>query len=334
MNLSLCESELPPPSSVGTACSVALPTCHRYPDDGHLRRSLADFHGVSEDKVIPGAGSIEVLAAGINSLELGLAFSVPGFSMYSRLAAGRRIQSRPVPLSDMQEALPSLTAASWRSDVDGVIICDPHSPTGTQLEPDALLDYLGRMDPTCLVIVDQAYAEFSSTAPSPARLLECHPRILVTRTFSKARGLAGLRVGFGMCTGLVRRQIAGLMMPFSVSRVSCEAACASLRTPEHLAAVVAAGARSRADLAGCLAEVGIASLPSVTNFCFVPARPPGGIRLGDQLARLGIDVAVWPEGVRVTASRHETNARVARLLAEVMASARPARSLSVVEATP
>jgi histidinol-phosphate aminotransferase len=194
-------------------------------------------------------------------------------------------------------------AAAIRGDTRIVYVANPNNPTGTWFGDDAFDRFIARVPRDVLVVADEAYAEYVDApgVSSALRLAERHPNLIVTRTFSKAYALAGLRVGYLIAHPSVVAVVERLRESFNVNNVALAAAEAALGDAAHLAVVKAWNASERAWLAGELATRGYRVLPSQTNFVLVDlgrdaapfekhlfergviVRPMGGYGLGESV---------------------------------------------------
>jgi len=240
---------------------------HLYADD--LRTAAAERFGVTPDQVATGCGSDDIL----DSLWRALAerdgvvrFPAPTFSMVEPLSLMNGRVPDPVPWSRaLADPLVLL-----QGDPALVYVCRPNNPTGIQpsLEwVDALLDATRADGP--LLLFDEAYADFAGETLIP-RVVE-HPRALVSRTLSKAFGLAGMRVGLAFGGAAVVTEVEKSRGPYKVSRLAEAAAVAALRDREGwVASTVAEAVENRARLSGELGTRGLGPLPSQTNFLLFP----------------------------------------------------------------
>ena len=200
------ESPEAPLPEVVEAAQRAVAGANRYPDPSAslLRSRLSDRYGVRGSRIALGNGSCEILlAAGQALLEPGaeLLDAWPSFSMYPQLAAASGARAVTVPVNDRHEhdldaMLGEITAATRL-----VIVCNPNNPTSTALPFERIRAFVSRCPSHVAVIVDEAYCEYSTLDDPDATLdlLDDHPNLVLLRTFSKVYGLAGLRVGFGLC---------------------------------------------------------------------------------------------------------------------------------------
>jgi len=305
------ENPLGPSPLALEAMRAALAESWRYPDPrgAALKNALARRLGVVTDRIALGNGSHELLmllaqcfADPVHSI----VFSQYGFAVFpiATAAAGARPIRVPAlprthasaPFGHDLDAL----AAAVQGDTRIVYLANPNNPTGTWFDDDALARFLARVPGDVLVVVDEAYHEYVD-APglgTALRFAERHPNLVVTRTFSKAYALAGLRVGYLVAHASVVAVLERLRESFNVNHVALAGAAAALADGAHLASVRAFNHDERAWLRDGLAARGYAVLPSQTNFllvdlasdaaaferhlfeCGVIVRPMGGYGLG------------------------------------------------------
>ncbi len=317
------------------AAIAALASAHVYPDPlgGDLKRALARHHGIDVAQILLGNGSHEIL------MQLAQVFagagdevvaSQYGFAVYALAAqaAGAALTLAP--------ALPNDHATPRGHDLDAlratitprtrlVYLANPNNPTGTWFSGAAFEAFLRDVPAQVLVVVDEAYAEFADApgCTSALPLLARHPNLIVTRTFSKAYALAGLRVGYAVAHPELIAVMERVRESFNVNAAGLAAAEAALEDAAHLAAGVAGNRVQREALADALRARGLQVAPSQTNFLLVEfgantaqveaalvargviLRPMGGYGLGDCL--------------RITVGTATENARLLAALDEVMA---------------
>jgi histidinol-phosphate aminotransferase len=208
------ESPFTPHPDAIAAAHEALAGVHRYPDPAYqpLRQALADRYGVARQRIVLGNGSCDILlCAGEALLEPGaeLVYAWPAFSVYPHLPAASGARAIEVPLDDEDRHDLDAMAAEITVSTRLVIVCNPNNPTGTSLSLEEIEAFLAKVPRHCAVILDEAYAEFAlvlGDTYASIDLLARHPNLMILRTFSKAYGLAGLRVGYGLCGSEELRQ--------------------------------------------------------------------------------------------------------------------------------
>ena len=310
------ETAYPPLPHVVARITAAAANINRYPDSFSttLTSVIADKYGVDASQVAVGVGSVSLCGQLVQStVDAGdeVLYAWRSFEAYPIVAAVGGASSVQVPLLDQVHDLDAMAAAiTERTRL--IFICNPNNPTGTAVGREALVRFLGQVPADVLVVLDEAYREFVTDpdVPDGLTLLGAFPNLIVLRTFSKAYGLAGMRVGYGIAadpavaTALRQTQVA-----FAVTQLSQEAALASLEPEaekellQRVGEIVGERARVREALLSLDYEVP----PSQANFVWLP--------LGEQTlewARGCEDrkIIVRPfggAGARVTIGAHEEN---------------------------
>ena len=276
------ENPLGPSPRAVAAIEAALPDIFRYPDPlgGALKAALAAHLCVDTAQIALGNGSHELLmlvAQCFADANASVVFSEFGFAVFpiATAAAGARAIRVPalardhatMPLGHDLDAM----AESIRADTRIVYLANPNNPTGTWFGDAALAAFLARVPATTLVVVDEAYHEFvdDPALTSALRFLPKHPNLVVTRTFSKAYALAGLRVGYAIGSSEIIDVIERLRESFNVNSLALAAAEAALGDAEHVARAKAFNRVERDWLTTQLASRGLRVLPSQTNFVLV-----------------------------------------------------------------
>lgn len=291
----------------------ALEGIHIYPDPlgGDLKRSLSEAHGLEASRILLGNGSHELLmqfAQVFTGRGDEVVASKFGFAVYALAAQAAGATLRPAAALPREAAMPRghdlaalLQAIGPRTKL--VYLANPNNPTGTWYGAAQFEAFLDRVPPGVIVVVDEAYAEFAD-APDYASALPLvarHPQLVVTRTFSKAYALAGLRVGFAVADPGLIAVMERVRESFNVNAAGLAAAQAALADATHLQACIAGNAEQRVALAEALDARGWRVSPSQTNFLLVEfgadaarietglvargvvLRPMGGYGLGECL---------------------------------------------------
>jgi len=263
----------PSPKAIAAVRASAADTLRLYPDPeaAELREALAAYHGVAASQVFVGNGSDEVLAhtfAALLNHELPLVFPDVTYSFYPVYAKLTGVRFETVPLDpDLRVRI-----EDYRRPCGAVILANPNAPTGIVLDL-AEIARLVDEHPDMPVVIDEAYIDFGGD--SALKLLPGRPNLLVIRTMSKSRALAGLRVGYaigdaGLVEALVR--VKDSFNSYPLGRPAQAGATASVEDEPYLQDTVAKVIRSREAMTRGLTELGFAVLPSSANFVF--ARPP------------------------------------------------------------
>jgi histidinol-phosphate aminotransferase len=278
------ELPFPPLPAVLAAISATAAETTRYPDNGAvvLTRALADRYGVDPAQVALGCGAVTVcqqLAQAFVDPGTAIAFGWRSFEIYPLLAqvAGGLTQRVPlVPGTPGGTAdtfdLPALAAAVDES-TRLVFVCNPNNPTGTAVRRAELESFLDAVPADTLVVLDEAYREFVTDpgVPDGVELMRGRPNVAVLRTFSKAWGLAGLRVGYLLAEDpAVAEAVRRTLVPFSVSTLAQAAAVAALASEDEVRERVAAVTTERTRLTAALRDRGVVVADSQANFVWLP----------------------------------------------------------------
>ncbi len=315
--LSSNENPYPPLPAVQAVVEQAAASMNRYPDmfATGLVQAIADHLGVPAESVVTGTGSVGVLGQ-IVAATCGdgdeVVFAWRSFEAYPIVAQAAGAVPVMVPLTaDARHDLAAMAdAVTDRTRL--VLVCTPNNPTGPVVHADELEAFLDRVPRDVLVVIDEAYVEFvrDPKAPDALSVHRRRPNVAVLRTFSKAYGLAGLRVGFAVANPQVAQALRKTAVPFGVSGIAQEAAVASLASSGELAERVEALVAERARVIEALVEQGWQLPQSQANFVWFP--------LGDQTPAFAAacdeaGLVVRPygtDGVRATIGEVEGNDRL------------------------
>jgi histidinol-phosphate aminotransferase len=310
--LHLNEHPLPPLPSVTAAITDALTRAHQYPafHPEALAATLAQWCGVHQDQVIVGNGSVGVALQLLRAVQRPghqLVYAWRNFDAYPLLAQMTQAEPVPVPLrpGGHQDLSRLLAATTLRTSA--VILCNPHNPTGTLLRAADLEDFLTHLPTRTLLILDEAYTEFASDhAPPTTALLARHPNLVLLRTFSKAYGLAGLRIGYGLAhpdtTGAARVH----QLPFGITAAASAAVHASLQAQRELHTRIHTITRTRDQLHQALLTRGWSIPRSYANFLWLD-QPHTCHSAHQALENAGIHTRLYPgEGLRLTVPDPQT----------------------------
>ncbi len=266
------ENPLGPSPKALAAISQALANCHRYPDSNayDLKQALSAYLNVACEQIILGNGSDEIFVmttrAFLNEGEE-VIFSEYGFAAYPAVTQSGRGIAVTVPTVDFNYDLPGiLKAITKRTKL--IFIANPENPLGTYCNSEAMQSFLAHVPSRVLVILDQAYCEFIDKPDYPLALdwLAHYPNLIITRTFSKIYGLAGIRVGYGVCHPAVCSYLNRVRLPFHVNALAQVGAIAALEDREHLEKTLKNNQQGKIQLEHGLTQLGLRFIPSVTNF--------------------------------------------------------------------
>lgn len=320
VKLSSNESPWGPSPRVLEAIEATLPKLGTYPEKSFfdLKAKLAEANGVGAENICVGHGTetiIQLIPQLMVEPEDEVVLADATYCRYEEASKlmGARLVS--VPLRRFRYDLEAMAAAvTERTRV--VWVCNPNNPTGTFVCRDEVRTFLETVPPTVAVVFDQAYFEFADDPDYPDGLdfLKAgHDNVIVLRTFSKAYGLAGLRLGYGIAAVPVRRLLDTVKEPFNLNRLSVVAGPAALADQAWVSRSVEHTRRGRDYLIEELAGLGLDPVPSQTNFVFVDVKQDAD-RLFERLLRRGVIVRPaggwgFPTFMRVTVGTPEQNRR-------------------------
>ncbi len=287
------ESPFAPVPAVAEAAQRVLTGVNRYPDPSYaaLRRALSDRYGIPADRIALGNGSCDILlAAGEALLEPGaeVVYAWPAFSVYPHLAAASGARAIEVPLDGEDRHDLDAMAAEITVATRLVLVCNPNNPTSTALGLDEIEAFLERVPRHVCVILDEAYCEFALVLGDPfasVELLRRWPNLVLLRTFSKVYGLAGLRVGYGLCgSGDFRTAVDQVRQPFYLGAAAQAAAVEALAHQDAVEERVARTIAARIELETGVRELGLWTAESEANFIWL--RLPDSDDAAEQEARI------------------------------------------------
>jgi len=329
--IKLASNENPrgPGPAVRKAIANATEELSRYPDGNGfaLKAALGKRFDVDADDIVLGNGSNDVLELvtqaflrpGDTAVYSRHAFAVYPLATQARGAIGIEV----APASDYGHDLGAMRAAIAPS-TRVVFVANPNNPTGTWISPAALLSFIESVPVDVLIVLDEAYNEYlepAQCAPSAAWTRR-HPNLVVSRTFSKAYGLAALRVGYGLMNAKVAEMLNRVRQPFNVNALAQAAALAALGDVDYVNESRALNAQGRAALEEGFRKLGLAFVPSHANFVLV--KVGDAPRIYERLLEQGVIVRPvanygLPEWLRVTVGVGAENRRFLDALAAALA---------------
>jgi histidinol-phosphate aminotransferase len=324
------ENPLGMPPAARAAAAAALADVGRYPDGNGtaLKSALSERLDVPVSWLTLGNGSndiLELAASLVLAPGASCVYSQHGFAVYALAVQARGARAIETPARDLGHDLAAMRAAI-AADTRLVYIANPNNPTGTLLPPDRLQDFLAAVPPQVLVVLDEAYNEYLPPAGRYDSLVwvRRHPNLIVSRTFSKVYGLAGLRVGYGIAQQELSDLLNRIRQPFNVSSVAQAAARAALDETGFVRRSVELNERGRAELCASLGAMGLPLAPANGNFVLVRVGPAAAVY--QELLRRGVIVRPvanygLPDWLRVTVGLPEENARFLRELPPALAAA-------------
>jgi len=323
------ENPLGPSPKALAALRQTLTSLHRYPDSAGfmLTRKLAERLGLKPGQIVLGNGSDDIIAMLARSfLRPGdeVLMPQPSFQMYeieSRAAAAAPVQ---VALRDFRTDLEAM-AARLSPRTRMVFVNSPHNPTGSLVARRELERFMGRLPEGVLLVLDEAYIEFVRDPAGPNSLdyINAGRPVVGLRTFSKAYGLAGLRIGYGLMPVEVAEVLHRVRQPFNASLPAQAAAAAALEDVEFLKETLRVVHQGVDYLHGALTGMGLECLPTQANFLMF--RVSGDARrVFEGLLDRGVIVRPlasygYPDRIRVNAGRPEENQRFVEALRQVLA---------------
>ncbi len=315
-----------------TAAEAAL-----YPDGGAhaLKAALADYHAIEPARIVVGNGSdhiLELAARAFLDGDRSAVMSRYGFSIFAIVARAAGAELRVVEAHPPAHAAQPYghDAQALAAAVDGttriLYIANPNNPTGTWLNRDEIEALLARVPATTLVLLDEAYYDyvvpFEPDYPDSRALLERFPNLLVTRTFSKAYGLAGARVGYALCAPSLADVLNRVRLSFNPNSFGQAAAVAALVDRAHVERTANFNHRARRALDAGLRSLGLETIPSVCNFVTADMGRPGRdvfqALLHEGLITRPLDPYGLTSHLRISVGLEEQNARLITALRRIL----------------
>ncbi|MCX7066873.1 MAG: histidinol-phosphate transaminase [Methylococcales bacterium] len=310
------------------AIQAALPELGLYPDGSgyHLKNALATKYGLDAEQITLGNGSneiLELIARAFVTPELEVIFSQHAFAVYPIVTQAVGATGVVVPAlnygHDLDEMLNAVTAKTRV-----IFVANPNNPTGTLLSQASLEAFIGGLPDTVICVLDEAYFEFVSCVQTVNSIewLKKFPNLIITRTFSKAYGLAGLRVGYGLSSPEIADILNRVRQPFNNNSLALVAATAALNDAEHLQLTVDNNTLGMAQLTEGFKVLGLEWIPSAGNFVSVDLKQSGQT-IYDALLRKGVivrPVGVYemPDHLRISIGTKAENAVFLQALADVL----------------
>ncbi len=317
------ENPLGPSPLAQEAALDAISKIALYPDGSgyELKHALSDFYNIPTEEITLGNGSDNILSLLIQAYakEKTILVSEYSFDNYVLIARGHGVDAKIT------------SSKNWGVDVNALInaidnqtaiifIANPNNPTGTYITQEELIFVLQNTPPHILVVLDEAYYEYATQSdyPQAQALQKKYPNLVITRTFSKAYGLAGLRVGYSFSHPQIADVINRIRLPFNVSTPAMAAAAAALHDKTHLSETLALNQRGKTYLIEACHKLGLSTIPSATNFITVDIGEDCA-PLFQKLLRMGIIVRPlhtyqMPHHLRITIGLDEQNKRVVEAL--------------------
>ncbi len=328
------ENPLGPSPKAQEAIQSLLPRVHIYPDGSahELRSALAAFLDVDPNCLVFGNGSDDIIhLLGVTFLQPGdtVLQSDPSFVRYEAAAILNEVECREVPCT-----------SSWECDLDAmlskvdastrlVFLANPNNPTGTAIKSADLERFVNALPARAILVLDEAYYEYAKDFdwyPNSVNWVKEGRNVVILRTFSKAYGLAGLRVGYGIMRPEMTQWLERTREPFNVNILAQAAAVAALNDHEFLQLTVATNRAGLETIGDALQKMSLQFVPSYGNFLFINVGVDGKV-VADNLMQKGVIVRYSPHfkgptWIRVTVGTSEENVRFLTCLQEVLAAMR------------
>src|SRR3990167_7833306 len=321
------ENPLGPSRQATLAAQQALSAAHIYPDGNcyELKQALSSFLGIKPNQITVGNGSENLLElivkAYLNCNEIAI------ISQYAFLTI-------PIIIKSYGIKMKIAPAFNWGHDICNIMdaiddttkmifLVNPNNPTGTYINTKDFELLLQSIPPHLIVVSDEAYAEYISRDDYPKTLtyLSNYPNLIITRTFSKAYGLAALRLGYAISSPEIADMLNRARLPFNINTIAARSACAALADQEHVQQSVLVNNQGMQQLEYGLKKIGLSFIPSIANFVTIDVE--NAVAIYQQLLYEGVIVRPlqaydMPRYIRVTISTEEQNARFLTVLEKVM----------------
>ncbi len=326
------ENPLGPSQQVIGAVKAALPELSRYPDGNGfaLKQVLAEKHSVPVEQITIGNGSndiLELLTRAFVSAENEVVFSQHAFAVYPIVTQAVGAKAVIVPAKDWGNDLDAMLAVIT-DKTRVVFIANPNNPTGTCIAKYALSDFIKAVPEHVIVVIDEAYFEYAQALfpeyESAQQYLAQTPNLIVTRTFSKAYGLAALRIGYSLSSAEIADFLNRVRQPFNVNSLAMVAAVAALSDTQHLENSLALNKTGLEQYHQACIELGLEWIPTAANFICINVKQ-NGRDVFEQLLQKGVivrpvDNYEMPEFIRITVGTEQENQRCIDALTEVLQS--------------
>ncbi len=319
------ENPLGPSPKAVQAMKEALSGVNRYPDGGayYLRHALAETLGVRPEELLFGNGSNEILDIAVRTFmspEDEAVMAEPSFVVYPLAVQSIGARGIRVALKDYRHDLQAMAdAITDRTKI--IFIANPNNPTGTIVYSDEFARFMERVPDGVLVIVDEAYYEYvqDDRYPDTMEYFRQGRDILIVRTFSKAYGLAGLRIGYAVAKEEILTEMNKVREPFNTSTLAQVAAMAALQDQDHLRRTIEENEKGKKFLYAAFEELGLRYVPTEANFIYVVLEGLSAGELYDRLLREGVIVRpMGPDSLRITIGLEDENHRLIEALRKVL----------------
>ncbi len=326
------ENPLGMPASAREAMLAAMADIGRYPDANgfDLKATITAKYGVPQDWITLGNGSNDILELAAHAVVQpgeGIIYSQYSFAVYALAAQAVGARAQVVPTVAYGHDLEAM-AAAVDDDTRLIYVANPNNPTGTFVPAEAIERFLAKIPARVVVVLDEAYNEYlpASVQYESIGWVQRHPNLLVSRTLSKAYGLAGLRVGFGIAQPGITDLLNRIRQPFNVNSMAQAAAVAALNDTAFLKKSADLNAAGYRQLTGAFDAMGLEFVPSFGNFVMVRvgSEDTAGARVNLALLKKGVIVRPvgnygLPQWLRISIGLPEENAAFIAALKDVLA---------------
>ncbi len=299
-----------------SAVQAAIDGLARYPDDFELKAAIAKHAGVAASQIVLGNGSndvLELIAQVFLAPGRSAVLSAHAFAVYPLATLGVGAECISAPATDYAHDLDAMRVAV-RADTRIVWIANPNNPTGTFLPYDALKAFIASLPKDVIVVLDEAYNEYLAPAlrVDTTEWLAEFDNLVITRTFSKIYGMAGLRIGFALCSPAVADLMNRVRQPFNCNNLALAGAIAALEDAEFLQQSYELNASGMQQIVAGLDALGLKHLPSHANF--VTFHVADAANVNQKLLKQGVIIRplagyAMHDWLRVTIGTEAENAR-------------------------
>lgn len=317
------ENPIGPSPAALKAIKDAAGEINRYPDGAgyYLKQALSQELSVSEDELILGNGSNELLDIAVRTfMRAGdeAVMAAPSFVVYSMAVKGVGGKANQIQLNKEDTHDLSAMADAINPKTKMVFIANPNNPTGTINKKDEFDRFMKRLDDNILIVVDEAYFEYVKDPDyaDSLKYLRSDKNILTLRTFSKIYGLAGLRIGYGIAKKEIVNEMNRVREPFNTNTIAQRAALAALKDKEHVKRSRDMNESGKKFLYNELNSMGIKFVPTEANFIYIPIDDSKGVY--EKMLRMGVIIRpMGSKAIRVTIGLPEENKRFVEALKRV-----------------
>lgn len=322
------ENPLGPSPKALAAAQEALTRIHLYPDGGsyELKQALAKYLAVNSQQLTIGNGSENILEIIVkaylnaNNAAIATQYAFATIPLLIKAAGAKLIT---IPTVEWQHNIDA-TIAAITPETRIIFVVNPNNPTGTYTTKNDFNKLLNAVSQDILIVSDEAYSEYinQDDYPDTLKLLPKHPNLIISRTFSKIFGLAGLRIGYAISSPEIADILNRARLPFNSNLVGTAAACAALQDKDYIAKSISLNSQGRKQLEAGLKQLNITYIPSLANFITINIQQDAKI-IYEKLLQKGVIVRPLnayglPTHLRVTIGTHEQNERFLKTLREII----------------